>query len=212
MVTTADISRDIGNRNIKVVDIHFYTSVSCPVMNGSLKGYTPALGRLLGLNPMTLYERQRALVRHGLLDAEAGRGPGSGVRTTASSVARLLVSALATDRLSEAYSRTRVIADARPAEVDRCPYTGARSFWEGLTRLLSMSGVAAGVIEVTVSRTADRAAIKYWHDVEPKVSWFLGPAANESGFAVAATMSGQLLQQIAQDVQSISLETFEVIL
>jgi hypothetical protein len=181
-------------------------------MSASLKGYTPTLARLLGLNPVTLYERQRALVREGLLDAEAGRGPGSGVRTTASSVARVLVSVLATDRLSEAHSRTRAIADARPAEVERCPCTGARSFWEGLTRLLSMSGVAAGVIEVSVSRTADRAAIKYWceESIEPKVSWFLGPAANEPGFAVAATLSGHLLQQIAQDVQSISLEIFGV--
>src|SRR5665213_457167 len=83
-------------------------------MSSSLKGYTPGLGRLLGVSAAALYERQRALVRGGLLEIEGGRGPGSGVRVTARALALLIISVLATDSLAETASRTRKVAAARP--------------------------------------------------------------------------------------------------
>src|ERR1700730_12783503 len=102
-------------------------------MRGGLKGYTPDLAKLLGLTPAALYERQRALVRAGLLDVSVGRGPGSGVRTEAGSIALLLIAALATDSLSETETRTRAIMDAKPAGGEEiCPKTDAKNFFEAL--------------------------------------------------------------------------------
>jgi hypothetical protein len=177
-------------------------------MSASLKGYIPALGRLLGLSPAALYERQRALVRDGLMAPEGGRGPGSGVRATAPSVALLLLSVLATDRLSE-LDRVGPLAAARPSAGERCPYTGTTSFLDAVASVLVATGKAAGVIEIVVSRTADRGLIRYWNDAgNPTVSEFLGMAVVEPGLSVAATLSHNLLQQIARDVQSMVLEKF----
>ena len=50
----------------------------------SLKSTLPALGRILGMTPSALYERQKLLVLEGLLHAVPGRGPGSGVPATPS--------------------------------------------------------------------------------------------------------------------------------
>ena len=65
----------------------------------SLKGYIPGLARILGTTPDALYERQRALVRAGLLDQGAGRGPGRGVRAPEAAVAFRVIATLAPVRL-----------------------------------------------------------------------------------------------------------------
>jgi hypothetical protein len=82
-------------------------------MSTSLKALIPPLAKLWGLNPNALYERQRALIRAGLLEARPGRGPGSGVEASPESVAMLLISVLATDSLSEVEEKTRLAADLR---------------------------------------------------------------------------------------------------
>jgi hypothetical protein len=171
-------------------------------MSGSLKGYIPALSRLLGLSPAALYERQRALVRDGLLVVEAGKGPGSGVRLTPSAKALLILSVLATDRLSDSSERTREIAEAGSA-LGGCPLTRRENFHAALTWRLSASGTASAVRTITVSRTSPWAALRYWDDETGAegVSEFGGPAACEPGLSVVASLTGALLQQIAQDVQ-----------
>lgn len=180
------------------------------MLNTSLKGYIPALGRLLGLSPAALYERQRALVREGHLGAEAGRGPGSGVRATAPSVALVVLSVLATDRLSETDPRVRALTAARPSKGGRCSYTRRESFLSAFETILAATGMAAGVIDITVSRTADRALIRYYdnHD-QIRTSEFVGLNGLEPGISVTATLDHNLLQQIAQDVQAIILDSFE---
>src|SRR5262245_36852076 len=76
-------------------------------MEQSLKSFVVELAPILSMTYFALYERQRALVRAGLLKVEAGRGTGSGVRATPESVATLLVAVLVTDDLSSAAELTR---------------------------------------------------------------------------------------------------------
>ena len=67
----------------------------------SLKASLPKLSPLLGVTVNALYERQRELVRKGLLQPRPGRGPGSGAAATLESVALIVASILATDNLSD---------------------------------------------------------------------------------------------------------------
>jgi len=175
----------------------------------SLKAYIPGLARILGTTPDALYERQRALVRAGLIDTGEGRGPGSGARATAPAVALLLISTLATDRLNESGFRAQTLANARPKNGSRCPFTGMVKFADALATVLTQSRKTAGVIEITISRTADRAEIKYRTGTGPaRISEFTGPSPSEPGISVAATLNNDLLQTVASDVQSIILESF----
>jgi hypothetical protein len=170
-------------------------------MTISLKVFMPSLARLLGTTPATLYERQRALVRAGLLDAGSGWGPGSGVRTTAGSVALLLISVLASDSLTVAETRTGEIADAAPVGDDRCPLTGMRSFRDALASILTAASQSARVIEVNVSRTAARAKIVYRDGRSTKASEFIGPGSDEPGLSVVATLASGTLKPIAHRVR-----------
>src|SRR5258708_3677450 len=74
----------------------------------SLKQFIPLMsGAFVNLSESALYERQRALVRAGLLHPVAGRGPGSGVELSPESVAMLLLAVLGTDNLSEVEAATK---------------------------------------------------------------------------------------------------------
>ncbi len=168
-------------------------------MSSGLKGYIPSLARLVELSPAALYERQRALVRAGLLAAESGRGPGSGVRTTAGSVALLLISVMATESLSEAADRTREIAEARPNGGRRCPLTRMTNFKDALAAILVQKALSRKPTEIVVSRTQQKAVIKF-HQGE---SVFLGTAAKDLGIRVEATLDQNTLRRIADDVSEI---------
>lgn len=75
-------------------------SVYVLVMIG-LKTFIPALAAVLGVSELALYERQRSLVRDGLLTKTEGQGPGSGVRFTSEAVATLLIAILTTSSLKK---------------------------------------------------------------------------------------------------------------
>jgi hypothetical protein len=169
------------------------------LMMPSLKGHIPMLARLLGMTQAALYERQRALVRAGLLDQSKGRGPGSGVRLDASSLAVLLICVLAAGNLTDSEARVRAIQSALPIGQDRCPYTAMWTFMGAL--MVILVSMSARVIEISVSRTADRASFKY-RDLagNVKVSEFAGTRRTEPGIAVLATLSHSPLQIIARDV------------
>jgi hypothetical protein len=174
----------------------------------SLKGYIPALARLLGMTPAALYERQRALVRAGMLPQSEGRGPGSGVRLTASSVAMLVICVLAADNLSTSEARVRAIAPARPIGQIRCPYTAMPDFFSALTAILVAR--SEDVIEISVSRTADRTSFKYRDTAgETKVSQFVGAHSDEPGITVLATLPHNLLQIMASDVRAMVREELD---
>ena len=203
--------------NEKVVDVHRSHGVSLLIpafrkpgrkMISSLKGYIPGLARLLETTPAALYERQRALVRAGLLAPEEGRGPGSGVRATAPSVALLVLSVLATESLSETDARVRALADMRPAGGEECPLTKARSFGQALAALLGRLAQAAKVNEIAVSRSVDRASFTYREGRQTKTSHFAGAAKTEPAISVSAALSHDVFLKIAKDVKDMVLESF----
>lgn len=162
----------------------------------SLKSYIPVLAADTGMTSEALYERQRALMRAGMLEATKGHGPGSGAKMTRESVATLVISILATDRLSAAAARTEAIATARPVDRARCILTRATTFAGALVALLG--GTAnTNLIAVTVSRTADLAEIEFFDEHgEHKLSRFSGANRDNSPIAVAARIDADRLAGI----------------
>lgn len=82
-------------------------------MLNSLKASISFIADILRVNPYALHERQRALVKRGLLESKPGYGPGSGTPFTPETVAVLLISMLATDSVKESAEPTRALSDAR---------------------------------------------------------------------------------------------------
>ena len=175
-------------------------------MQTGLKLYGVALARILGSTPAALYERQRALVRAGLLDAVAGHGPGSGTTTTAGSVALLVLATMASGTLLETESRARSVAAAAPLNAERCPLTSMKSFQDALAQVFTRKGLSRRVSEVGVSRTADRAWIACR---DGNVSEFVGLRLDEPGMRVTAVLSGESVAQIAADVRAVLNAKFE---
>jgi hypothetical protein len=178
-------------------------------MSASLKGYLPALSQLLEVTPAALYERQRALVRAGLIAQDAGHGPGSGVRATAPSVATLIISILATENLATAGERSRQIVEATPPDMPRCPLTGMKTFLDALSAILTSKNAARRVIEIVVSRTAAHALIKYKDGSSIRVSEFSGKKPNTTTIRVEAMLGGSAIVRIADDVRAMILSKFD---
>jgi len=105
----------------------------------SLKSLIPGLARALDMKTAALYERQRALVRAGLLEMVPGHGPGSGVRATPKSIALLLISIMATTSLSEVEEQTKIVANLKSVS-GRCPSTGKKTFAAALAEFLESPG------------------------------------------------------------------------
>ena len=169
-------------------------------MSSGLKGYIPSLARL---GPSRARPRSTSGSARWCAPAcwlrESGRGPGSGVRTTAGSVALLLISVMATESLSEAADRTREIAEARPNGGRRCPLTRMTNFKDALAAILVQKALSRKPTEIVVSRTQQKAVIKF-HQGE---SVFLGTAAKDLGIRVEATLDQNTLRRIADDVSEI---------
>src|SRR5215475_5163773 len=77
------------------------------VMSAALKTHLAKLARTLSVTEGALYERQRALVREGILESVPGHGRGSGVRATPESLGLLLISLLASVNWSDAAALTK---------------------------------------------------------------------------------------------------------
>jgi len=115
----------------------------------SLKAVLPILSEYTGISVTALYERQRALVRLGLLPAptKSGRNSG-GALATPGPIAVMLVSVLVTDNLSEMDSRIQEFLSLRtfyndpvnypnPREKEgHCPFTGQRTLYRALCAVL----------------------------------------------------------------------------
>ena len=80
----------------------------------SLKSFLQGVAPILGVSLATLYERQRALVRLGVLPPSTGAGPGSGVPFTAENFAAILISLLASDSLSDVDQSMVALFKAKP--------------------------------------------------------------------------------------------------
>jgi hypothetical protein len=153
----------------------------------------------------TLYERQKALVRAGLLEAE-GRGPGKGVQTTPRAVALLLIAAVATDKYTETERRTREIASAT-SEGKLCPLTGAKTFLDALITILSSSKVAIRMHHLVISRIASYAELhghkKRFEIREPLTeSKFYGRSEIDLNYQVLTVIRGGKLHQIATELEA----------
>jgi hypothetical protein len=178
----------------------------------SLKGYTIALARILESSPAALYERQRALVRADLLDLGDRRGPGSGVRTSAPSVALLLIAVLAAEGLSDVAERTALAAKLPITE--RGPFGRARNLAEALTNILGTTGRASECERVTISRTGKWAEIVYLHrddasrGYETLIATF-GKREADKPISTSATIANPTLSTIADDVQQMVMEEFD---
>ncbi len=181
-------------------------------MIGSLKAYAPQLALRLGTTPAALYERQRALVRTGILEQPEGRGPGSGIQVGPYEVALLLIAVLATDSLSETTEKVRTLANAKSiADNGLCPVTGASTFVEAVASVLDMTlDHWREIVGITVHRTVAKASINYkarfhQHDSTfaaqlPRVS-HLRPSTR---LRVDATLSRDLIIDIATDLKKIA--------
>jgi hypothetical protein len=126
----------------------------------SLQGCLPALAEVLNVNRTTLYERQRALVREGLLDALPGHGRGSGVRATPESVAMLTIGMLASVNLADVGPLARSFSEAGSI-ASKCPLTGGKTFRAALSQIFSDDSIAKRVNGITIRVNAGHAAIGF---------------------------------------------------
>jgi hypothetical protein len=115
----------------------------------SLKSFLPKLSECLSVSPAALYERQRALVRLGILTGKEGRGPGSGVKLAADSLAALLASLLVTDNLSDVDDRVSLLLKATGAYSSGSHGLTADTFGAALGIILWQE---AFIFEISVDR------------------------------------------------------------
>ncbi|MGY3359762.1 hypothetical protein ACVWZK_006425 [Bradyrhizobium sp. GM0.4] len=69
-------------------------------MTPSLRSFLPKLSQVLGISECALYERQRALVRMGLIPGPTSRGPRGASLLSLEAVYALIASVAVTDHLS----------------------------------------------------------------------------------------------------------------
>jgi len=165
----------------------------------SLKHLVTHVSDFTGMSEAAVYERQRVLVRAGLLKIERGRGPGSGVRGTPESMALLLISLLATGNLSEAGISTRIFANLVNKE-GCCPLTGKRTFVEAVTALLASTELAQRIIAINVSRETRESEIAYRDPSNGgsiSSSKFGLAGQPEPGLSLSANLSGDVLRRLA---------------
>ena len=109
----------------------------------SLKSFLYGVAPIVGISPAALYERQRALVKLGLLTVTPGRGPGSGVPLTADNVAVMVICLLAAESLGDVDQRVADLCNALPADADHLErrrwerHGGAPTFRSEVARVLT---------------------------------------------------------------------------
>lgn len=171
----------------------------------SLKAFSPVLANVLGTTPAAIYERQRALVRQGLLPTPVGRGRGNGLPASAGTVAMIVIAMMVTDNLSETDDRVRRVAEAeflgkrtRRGPNPRCALTGKRDFKSALVALLRMTEFPPRVY-VEVSRNDLYSVITWFDRTKERVdrSLFGGEASAASHLTVRAYLENGALQSIA---------------
>jgi hypothetical protein len=120
---------------------------------------------MVGKTPAALYERQRVLVEAGLLQAVAGRGPGTGVRATPQSMAVLLIALLATDSVAETGERTKTVMKLKSHE-GPCPITLQKTFSAALAEILASEELAKDIGLIAVERTHEKVGASIWRKLK----------------------------------------------
>jgi hypothetical protein len=180
----------------------------------SLKAFTPVLADILGSTPAAIYERQRALVRQGLLPAPVGRGPGNGIPATADTVAMILIALMVTDNLSDTDNRVKRVAEAKfygkPTRrhflKPRCALTGKRDFRSALIALLRMTEFPTR-LSLTVSRSYFSSSIFWIRGEVTHRSEFGDWSGTASNLRVYASLGDGVLETISSALRSENIET-----
>jgi hypothetical protein len=97
----------------------------------SLKDIGAVIAKVVEMPEATVYERQRALVRAGLLSGDDKRGPGGGVRATPKATALLLAGILATfeGNIADIGQRTRRLMNLKNESNPRQTFGGTLIEW-----------------------------------------------------------------------------------
>jgi hypothetical protein len=156
----------------------------------SLKAFLPTMSRFLGLSPAALYERQRALVRLGILPTPTARGRNSGGdMATPDSVGMMLLAVLATDNLSEMDDRIASFADKEAFDpvarkATRCRFTKEKTLRKALAAALADDNISA-TLNIELARKAMTVRLI---DIDGlfKPSWF-GRPSNDGGIELTAS-------------------------
>lgn len=188
----------------------------------SLKAFSSMLAEVLGTTPAAVYERQRALVRRGLLPTPVGRGRGNGVPASAATLAIIILAFMATDNLSETDDRVRRLASAeyqsrrsKPRglrEPPPCELTGQRTFLDALVALLQKN-VPPTCVSVTVWRNQLTAEIN-WSDLGEgpfRSSYFGASVERESYLHVKAHLEDRALALLRTALQKIEVSAMPVV-
>jgi hypothetical protein len=174
----------------------------------SLKTYIPNLAYALNLTPAALYERQRVLVREGMLAGSAGYGPGTGVKATPSSVALLIIAALATDSLSEIESGSVTKLASAKSFDGSCALTGAKDFKQALTDILTDSEIAERISSIVVVRSVAKATVYYRKQGRQRIELSeFGPIAATASLyllSITASLPGDAIRWTAHDLKFIA--------
>jgi DNA-binding Lrp family transcriptional regulator len=174
-----------------------------------LKAFIPQLSKALNISETALYERQRALVRAGLLEHTGGRGPGSGVRLSAEAVAMMLIAVLATDSLSETEAATRLLAKAKrgrgPAYKKFERSLGdAQTFKDALVNALSSDEVASQTKMVRVYRQDCVGCFLTGHGDEVAAEFFSSKKAAPTELHVIAELSVPTMHNLLRQTEKTS--------
>jgi hypothetical protein len=175
----------------------------------SLKAFAPVLADTLGTTPAAIYERQRALVREGLLPTPVGRGRGNGIPATAETVAMILIALMVTDNLSDTDNRVKKVAEAQfygkptPGHFPklRCGLTGKRDFKSALIAILRMTEFPIR-LSLTVSRNYFCSRIFWMRDEITYRSEFGDWSGTASNLAVDASLRDGVLETISRALRS----------
>jgi hypothetical protein len=171
-----------------------------------LKTYLPQIAPLLGMSAEMAYERQRALVREGILEPRPGRGPGSGVSADEDSLAVLLISILSHDLLTEA-PMTNFYCELRSSQ-NKCPVTGAKTLRRALSTILANPVLPAEEILVEVIRGNEpHADVSFFGEDMNEMSTFLpekkwkpSPELHANQVYRIIQIDQNLLRRLAEDI------------
>ena len=172
----------------------------------SLKAYIPTLAQYLSVSPDALYEKQRTLIRSGLLVPVAGRGPGSGVKVSPVAVSLLTMSVLSTEGLADIDPSVRRLGSAR-AEKSACSLSGSIEFGQALEIILAQTSMARRITSINVDRPSLQALVNFQSENRKKQMYSKFGEADQSRIfqlEIKVVLPGFAVWCIASDLHDIA--------
>jgi hypothetical protein len=171
----------------------------------SLKAFAPILADLLDLTPAAIYERQRALVRAGVLPTPVGRGRGNGLPATAETATLMLIAIMATDNLSDTDDRVKKLSELK---ISKHPETDSKLIKASTFRaaLVAVMKSAVEVAAVEVSRSIPSANIYFGNRINLDQVMSFGrqrpfPPSIDN-LQIRAWLNGSVLKAIGEALQT----------